>query len=272
MNTPPNETKDSNTDISEDELVKSPEVTRSYCNLASKNSMYTLNPRRMLNDDIVTAYMNIIFQEMDPYQRETVHLFSNFFFSKVKRISKLDQDEVRNLIMRWDKDVKLFNKDFLALPICEGLHWLLLIICFPQKVPSDDDVIVIDPSSPDKPKTCCILIFDSLRYNYLSSFTDPLRHFLKARWKYERPTEKITKNFMNRNIFPDVIVKVPKQPNSYDCGVYMLHFFEKFFSEATTNFVLTRQGKDLTIDWFINSDIKRKLIQGAITRRKPSRK
>lgn len=227
---------------------------------AEKRALESLTATSMLNDIIIDKYINHILKNMKLSLRERIHVFSNFFFSKLKRINTLSQVEVQKLVRRWDKHVKLFEKDYLVLPICDRAHWTLLIICFPHKIlPDSEEVIVIGPSthSSDAP---CILIFDSLGYKYMTRFTDPVRGFLTARWQYERPVEG-RRDFQDRFKFPEINVRVPRQRNSFDCGVYLLDSFERFFKDPLLNYCRIREGKDLSYEWMLNGMEKRQKIR-----------
>ena len=37
-------------------------------------------------------------------------------------------------VRRWTKNVDIFTKDFLFVPINESLHWSLAVVCWPGKI------------------------------------------------------------------------------------------------------------------------------------------
>jgi Ulp1 family protease len=60
-------------------------------------------------------------------------------------------------IMSWTEGVDITEKDYLLIPICENMHWLLAIVCFPREVTS------YVPGSVDlESYRPCILLFDSM--------------------------------------------------------------------------------------------------------------
>jgi sentrin-specific protease 7 len=92
-----------------------------------------------LNDVIIDFYLKYIECELlSPEQREKTHIFSQFFY---KRLATKTNDNNPNLspdlnrhnrVASWTKNVNLFEKDFIIVPINERSHWFLAIICFPN--------------------------------------------------------------------------------------------------------------------------------------------
>lgn len=227
--------------------------------LKSKNS---LEPCCMLNDTVVEFYMNYVLQNSVPKAtREKIHIFSTFFYNKIKKLPQLGEEELNESVRRWDKNVKLFDKDYLIIPICDCHHWTLLIVCYPNEVPVHDDPIVINQNADLRylPKGCMIMM-DSLFIRYLRKFTDPVRSFLHSRWSFEKPNEEL-RNFKDRGAFKEIYAKVPKQRNTYDCGIYLLNYFEKFISNPSLYYYRIRESKDLTFEWAVDPRRKREVIK-----------
>lgn len=73
----------------------------------------------------------------------------------------------------------------------------------------------------------CILIFDSLNGGTSrAKIVATLREWLveEYRAKYNGIERDFSINTMKGNL-----VKVPQQPNFTDCGLFVMHYFEKFF-------------------------------------------
>lgn len=228
-------------------------------NLKDKNS---LEPYTQLNDTIIEFYMNYLLQNnVQSIRREQIHVFSTFFYNKIKKLPQLDETKLNESVRRWDRHVKLFDKDYLIIPICDCHHWTLAIVCFPRQIPAHDDPIVINQNSDLKhqPKGCMFLL-DSLFVRYMKKFTDPVRSFLHSRWSFERPNEEI-RNFKDRGAFKEIYAKVPKQRNSYDCGIYLLNSFEKFISDPLHHYYKIREGRDLSSEWAVDPRRKRDMIK-----------
>lgn len=165
-------------------------------------------------------------EKIDKNISSKLHLFNTFFYSKLKQL-KTSTDDIR----RWIKDVDIFDKDFLVIPICDQIHWFLIIICYPGEVPGHDDPITIhdDPESwnpeIDNPRVPAIIILDSLGLKNRRSYTKHVREFLQ----YESDKRNKSVRIFSRESMRELCAKVPTQTNSYDCGVYILQYFEEFF-------------------------------------------
>lgn len=257
-------------DSSDDELLKSQSDTpdkekakttesTSDANKSSvhleidKQSHRCLQSGQMLNDTIIEFYMNHIMQTEPNANRDNFHLFNTFIYNKLKKLERnvyLGGDAEKSFaetVKSWDKNVKLFEKKYLVMPICDHVHWVLVVICFPDKVaPSDRPTTVNIQStcSPPQHYLPCIIIFDSLGYKHMSKFTEPIRTFLHWRWRFERPNEG-NRKFKDRGAFPDINARVPRQRNTYDCGIHLLVAFKKFFTQPKSLTSKIRAGEDL---------------------------
>lgn len=223
-------------------------------------SLNCLEPGMMLNDTIVEFYMAHVLEKVSPVIREKTHVFSTFFYSKIKKTLRLEEKNFNQVVKRWDKRVKLFDKDYLIIPICDAAHWVLVIVCFLNRIPAHDDPIVINQKS--RPKGC-LIVFDSMGYRYLSRMTDPIRSFIQSRWTIEKPKEEM-RNFKDRTVFPDKFPKVPRQRNSYDCGIYLLNSFEKFLNDPLRNYIKIRESQDFSSEWTIDPKQQRQKIKSLL--------
>ena len=61
------------------------------------------------------------------------------------------------IALKWTGEVKLFEKQYLFIPINETLHWLLAIVCFPADNAQNPENISKKGTSRSR-----VLIFDSL--------------------------------------------------------------------------------------------------------------
>lgn len=92
-----------------------------------------------LNDVIIEFYLKWLFHEvLTEEQRQKTHIFSTFFYKRLTTFTqhkgeKLTAAQKRHArVQKWTKDVNLFEKDFIIIPINEQSHWFLAIICFPK--------------------------------------------------------------------------------------------------------------------------------------------
>ncbi|KAL4706533.1 hypothetical protein ACJJTC_015731 [Scirpophaga incertulas] len=103
---------------------------------------------QFLNDVIIDFYLKYLVHDVLTHgQREKTHIFSTFFYkrlttkpSKVNKSSNphewdssLTPAQKRHArVKTWTKNVNIFDKDFIVVPINENCHWFVAIICFPS--------------------------------------------------------------------------------------------------------------------------------------------
>lgn len=110
-----------------------------------------------LNDVIIDFYLQYVLKEiLTPEQRQKTHVFSSFFYNRLTQSTKGSSHGDQKLtaaqkrherVKTWTKNVNLFEKDFIIIPINEQSHWFLAIICYPAlKGP-----VTMDGNVPVKP-------------------------------------------------------------------------------------------------------------------------
>ncbi|RDX89418.1 putative ubiquitin-like-specific protease 2B, partial [Mucuna pruriens] len=122
---------------------------------------------------------------------------------------------------------------------------------------------------PDKSlKVPCILHMDSIK-GYHSGLENLFQSYLWEEWK-ERQKDTcgvdLSSRFLKMSFLP---VELPQQENSYDCGLFLLHYLELFLAEAPFNFnpfKLNKYSNFLKLDWFLPTEayLKRTFIQSLI--------
>ncbi|XP_031627196.1 sentrin-specific protease 6-like [Contarinia nasturtii] len=200
-----------------------------------------------LNDNIVNYYIRYLTCEvLTDEQKNVTHIFDSFFYQvltdSVSSDRKNSNQEKLARLDRWTKNINIFDMDFIVVPINQREHWYLAIICFAglvevkstvkqgkRRIESDTD-----ESSIKIVKKPCILIFDSLSGGRYKEPT-VLREFLNLEYKKKFNGDGKFK-FDSFNM-PGYLVKVPHQENTSDCGLFMLHYIEQFFTtSAIKNF------------------------------------
>nr|GMD19535.1 ubiquitin-like-specific protease 1D isoform X1 [Ipomoea batatas] len=99
------------------------------------------------------------------------HFFNTYFYNKLKEAMLNKQNDKESSFVklrRWWKGVNLFEKAYLFLPIHESLHWILVIICIPDKE---------DESGP------IVLQLDSLMFHCSKPIFNNTKRFLIEEWK-----------------------------------------------------------------------------------------
>ncbi|XP_034237938.1 uncharacterized protein LOC117643271 isoform X2 [Thrips palmi] len=127
-----------------------------------------LGEDQFLNDVIIDFYLKYLMQSvLSEEDRERTHVFSSFFYKRltsrpktkgrrhpIEDDPKLTPAEKRHArVKTWTKNVNLFSKDFIIIPINENCHWFLAIVCFPGQ---DGCLRMSDNTPIDIPKPASI--------------------------------------------------------------------------------------------------------------------
>ncbi|KAK0235550.1 hypothetical protein EDD85DRAFT_773813, partial [Armillaria nabsnona] len=201
-----------------------------------------LKPGVYLNDNLIEFGLRYVFLKV-------FHpLFTTFSFvfhvtTDVFKHGVRKYDDVR----RWTSKINIFAKTYLIIPIHEGIHWYLAIICNPGCMilpgePEKETPVEAEERSDTGKGSAAGEIFtlDSLGSEHQDTLT-ALSNFLvleaSDKKGVQTKTQPITQS-TSISIIMDThrkltIVQVPRQKNSYDCSIFLLHFAETFMSEPS---------------------------------------
>ncbi|XP_065621187.1 probable ubiquitin-like-specific protease 2A isoform X1 [Quercus suber] len=200
----------------------------------SKRDIELLQPERFINDTIIDFYIKHLKNKIQPGEEHRYHFFNSFFFRK---LADLDKDpssacEGRAAFQRvrkWTRKVNLFTKDYIFIPVNYSLHWSLIVICYPGEVANfkDEDI-------ENLPKVPCILHMDSIRGSH-RGLKNIFQSYLCEEWKerHGQTAAEVSSKFLHLRF---VSLELPQQENSFDCGLFLLHYVELFLEEAPINF------------------------------------
>ncbi|CAN0873435.1 Probable ubiquitin-like-specific protease 2B [Linum grandiflorum] len=234
----------------------------------SKRDVDLLEPETFINDTIIDFYIQYLKNQIPPEEKHKYYFFNSFFFRKLADLDKdpssaLDGRAAFLRVRKWTRKVDIFGKDYIFIPVNFGLHWSLLVICHPGKIASFTDAEF--EKSPGVP---CILHMDSIKGTH-AGLKNLIQSYLWEEWtqRQEETSKDVYSNFMNLRFVP---LELPQQENSFDCGLFLLHYLELFLSEAPVNFNLfniNKFSKFLSWDWFlpVEASLKRTLIQKLIS-------
>ncbi|KAK1417593.1 hypothetical protein QVD17_26723 [Tagetes erecta] len=226
----------------------------------SKRDFQLLQPEKFINDTVVDFYIEYL-KKFKPADAR-VHFFNSFFFRKLadfdeKQSRSVDSKEAFQRVHKWTKKVDIFQKDYIFIPVNFRLHWSLVIICHPGEVVNfTDDELELSVKVP------CILHMDSIKGSHRG--LDPcIKSYLWEEWKARNDyaSEDISRKFMDLRFLQ---LEVPQQENSYDCGLFMLHYMELFVKQASNSF--NPLDTFINTDWFypMEASLKRTRIQRLI--------
>ncbi|XP_077972072.1 uncharacterized protein LOC120334617 isoform X2 [Styela clava] len=107
----------------------------------SNADQFCLNEGEFLNDVIIEFYLKYVYDKfLSPSDRERTHMFSCFFYERLMQRNVRDKlknkdispaERRHNQVKKWTRNVDIFSKDYLFIPINEASHWYIAVICFP---------------------------------------------------------------------------------------------------------------------------------------------
>ncbi|KAK4563784.1 hypothetical protein RGQ29_006060 [Quercus rubra] len=189
--------------------------------------------------------------KIQPGEEHRYHFFNSFFFRKLADLDKGPSSACEGRaafqrVRKWTRKVNLFTKDYIFIPVNYSLHWSLIVICYPGEVANfkDEDI-------ENLPKVPCILHMDSIRGSH-RGLKNIFQSYLCEEWKerHGQTAAEVSSKFLHLRF---VSLELPQQENSFDCGLFLLHYVELFLEEAPINFNpfrITMSTKFLNGKWF----------------------
>ena len=232
---------------------QSPAERLARCARAMKHTDWAcLKPKKWLNATVIDCYLQYVAIESSRLCRgfsEKVHIFNPFFFTKLAgepgteyRMKEPSCGKAAHgMVAAWSNGVDIFKKDFVLVPINTGAHWNLAIICYPARAFAQ-----VTPSKTEAPSTTRIVVVDSLTSASGTAAEVDMKH-LKEYLLFEyckvkgKKDDEIRKTFCERVHIQHLItpsdkngeVLRPPQTNSWDCGIYLLHYAKIFFTAGS---------------------------------------
>eukprot|EP00890_Picochlorum_soloecismus_P002332 jgi/Picsp_1/309/NSC_00308-R1_protein len=230
-----------------------------------------LAPEEFMNDsciDYYLRYMQYRLEKEKPEDANRCYFFNSFFYKKLsdKRVSDIseetkalvdsldsltasEQQALRcyDVIKKWTKNVDIFSKDFIFIPIHDHLHWSLMIICHPGatiKLPLPEG----KSYSVSKEPEAFIIHLDSMKSGGHTSLPiiKLIKHYLQNEWNAKLKDSSASSNIAKMwseghpgevRSFKMMKFKrpnLPKQENHFDCGCFVCAFVEHFLAHLPT--------------------------------------
>ncbi|TKY71508.1 ubiquitin-specific protease 2B [Spatholobus suberectus] len=135
-------------------------------------------------------------------------------------------------------------------------------MCHPGEVTCFKDEEIKESS-----KVPCILHMDSLKGSH-KGLKNVFQSYLCEEWKerHKNVVDDVSSKFSHLRF---ISLELPQQENLYDCGLFLLHYVERFLEEAPINFnpfMITKFSNFLKSNWFppLEASMKRSHIQNLI--------
>ncbi|KAJ6917295.1 ubiquitin-like-specific protease 2A isoform X1 [Populus alba x Populus x berolinensis] len=233
----------------------------------SKRDVELLRPGTFINDTIIDFYILYLKSKLKPGDKHRFHFFNSFFFRKLADLDKGPSNACGGRLAfqrvhKWTRKMNLFEKDYIFIPINYSLHWSLIVICHPGEV-----VHSREDEGRNSVKVPCILHMDSIRGSH-RGLKNLIQSYLYEEWR-ERHNGTVDDTLLKFLHLRFVPLELPQQENSYDCGLFVLHYVERFLEEAPINFSpfkITEFSNFLNRNWFlpVEASLKRACIQKLI--------
>jgi hypothetical protein len=89
-----------------------------------------LGPGEYLNDSLIDLKLKYLAHTaLNAEQRARVHVFNCMFYSRLT--AERQHDAGHGLVARWTKNIDVFDRDFILIPINYTYHWSLAVIVRP---------------------------------------------------------------------------------------------------------------------------------------------
>jgi len=131
-----------------------------------KEDLDRLEPEEFLNDTIIDFWMRWIWRKEIHDSESVVHFFISHFFTALR-------EDGPKAVSSWTakKNINVFKKRLVFLPINESLHWSLCVIVNPGSINCNGNDL------------SCILFLDSLKAHRKGRISKYVRDWLNYEWK-----------------------------------------------------------------------------------------
>ena len=99
-----------------------------------------LDDDEFLNDNLILFFMRYLETHMEksnPELYKRMYFFNTYFYEALTKTSKGKKGINYDAVDRWTKNINLFSRDFIVVPVNENFHWYLAIICNLPHFPGD---------------------------------------------------------------------------------------------------------------------------------------
>jgi hypothetical protein len=215
----------------------------------------SLQDSEFVNDTVIDYYINYLLDKIHEgggssacLSSDDVFIFSTFFYKKLT-----SKAHMHDKMERWTKNVDLFSRKYVFIPVCSNLHWSLALVCNKRDYKGGklDDIQV------------SIIHVDSMYNGHCTNnITKVLRKYLESEWHRSLGDESsichqvakestIYTNGERKFSYDRVLggrIKTPKQNNFCDCGLFLLKFIQKFLFQPPESLEVMRVESKFTVN------------------------
>ncbi|NWH66238.1 SENP7 protease, partial [Geococcyx californianus] len=106
----------------------------------TREDLECLEYGEFLNDVIIDFYLKyLLLEKAHKHLADRTYIFSSFFYKCLTRTEKHSEGDLKvsaaqrrhRRVRTWTRDINIFNKDYVFVPVNEESHWYIAVICFP---------------------------------------------------------------------------------------------------------------------------------------------
>lgn len=182
----------------------------------SESDLECLSAREYINDNIINFWLKYMSRTLlTDAQQKRILIYDSHFMAALE---KMDSERTH----RWLRKIKLFDKDFMIIPVMEDEHWFLMTLEHPNNAYNQN---------VDRRFRTRVRFWDSMGHDYLKKkkkqLCQILFKFLRNAFLYEK-SESIADIHNIETVYEDVRL----QKNLFDCGLHLLLNAEDFICES----------------------------------------
>jgi len=184
-----------NTDEDNLKLCEYP-VGKSDTVTVSAEDYSTLEHETFLNDIIIDFYLTYLkYEVLQAEEKDSIHIFSTMFYKRLlqspkknaKKVPHYETDQALTTaekrhfrVAGWTKNVDLFSKDMVIVPICERSHWYLVVVIKPGLIN-----IAVESEERTNNGEPFVIVLDSLGGTKTSAVTN-IQQYLRCEWRKKK--------------------------------------------------------------------------------------
>lgn len=223
-------TTDNSVELSSDEDERKPRFVYRYGSRTVELHLASLecldSESSYLKDNVVEFYSAYMLNTIcDKSVSSRVHIFDSIFCEQLSKVfgkSKVDGQRFTQ-VRKWYDGIDLFAKDFIVFPFCASDHWFSIIACYPGNMGDfPPGGFKTNPTN----KTPALIVLDSLALKCIGH-TERVMDLLDFEWRARCSSVKRFSSLDVKIYHPSL----PRQTNTYDCGLYMLAYIECFLQD-----------------------------------------
>ena len=154
-----------------------------------------LREGEFLNDTIIDFYLQYLKagRFYSNKMMERTHIFSIYFYERLTKkslrssTSAIPPAELMHAnVKKWTKNVNIFQKDFVVIPINENDHWYVVIVCYPGLTRREATKVEV--------RQPLLLILDSLEDGLKAAVCKNIRTYLTVEWRQQMGSQRSFEN------------------------------------------------------------------------------